>query len=155
MAVEVLPLAGADLGDQVGQLGVLVGQAEEPPEVGPGRRDRVARPARPVERAAGAVEDVRLILLDTPESVDPSRPDECFGAEATAFTAWLFSLAPDGEVWLEKDVSERDRFGRLLRYAWLDLGDGARLATTCLTHVCSRTWQNDGAGQVESRIQGY
>lgn len=72
--------------------------------------------------ADGTVETVRLILVDTSETKKPNSPIECFGPEATAFTAWLLSLG--GELSLEKDVSERDRFDRLLRYAWLDFGDG-------------------------------
>lgn len=70
----------------------------------------------------GVEEPVRLILVDTPETRDPDDPPECYGAEATAFTTWLFSL--DGDVYLETDVTDRDRFGRLLRYAWLDFGGG-------------------------------
>jgi micrococcal nuclease len=70
----------------------------------------------------GTVDRVRFILIDTPETVDPSRPDGCFGSEASDFTAWLLSLG--GEIYLERDVSERDRFDRLLRYVWLDFGGG-------------------------------
>ncbi len=70
----------------------------------------------------GQVEDVRLILVNTPETVDPRRPVQCFGPEASAFTTWLLSLG--GDLYLERDVTDRDRFDRLLRYAWLDFGDG-------------------------------
>jgi micrococcal nuclease len=69
----------------------------------------------------GREETVRLILIDTPETRDPNNPPECYGTEATAF---LEGLLPAGsELYPETDVSERDRFGRLLRYAWLDRGD--------------------------------
>ncbi len=68
----------------------------------------------------GREETVRLILIDTPETRDPNNPPECYGAEATAF---LEGLLPHGsELFLETDVSERDRFGRLLRYVWLERG---------------------------------
>lgn len=70
----------------------------------------------------GVVERVRLILVDTPETMDPNNPVECFGTEATAFTGWLFGIG--APLWLETDVSERDRYDRLLRYAWLDFGGG-------------------------------
>ena len=76
---------------------------------------------------SGQRERVRLILVDTPETVDPNEPVGCFGREASAFVAWLLELgggSPDGEIWLESDVSERDRYGRLLRYVWVDLGNG-------------------------------
>ncbi len=62
----------------------------------------------------GQVETVRLILIETPETRDPNNPPECYGAEASAF---LQELLPAGsELYLELDVSERDRFGRFLRY---------------------------------------
>jgi micrococcal nuclease len=70
----------------------------------------------------GVNEPVRLILIDTPETVDPNRPVECFGQEASAFLSWLLSLG--GTMYLERDVSDRDEFGRLLRYVWLDFGGG-------------------------------
>jgi micrococcal nuclease len=70
----------------------------------------------------GRIEPVRLILIDAPETHDPNRPPECFGQEATTYLSWLLSLG--GDLYLETDVSDRDRFGRLLRYVWLDFGDG-------------------------------
>jgi micrococcal nuclease len=69
----------------------------------------------------GQGETVRLILIDTPETRDPNNPPECYGAEATAFLKEL--LPPGSKLYLETDVSERDRFGRLLRYVWLDHGE--------------------------------
>jgi micrococcal nuclease len=70
----------------------------------------------------GRNEPVRLILIDAPETHDPNNPPECFGQEATTYLSWLLSLG--GDLYLETDVSDRDRFGRLLRYVWLDFGDG-------------------------------
>ena len=61
----------------------------------------------------GRNEPVRLILIDAPETHDPNRPPECFGQEATAYLSWMLSLG--GDLYLETDVSDRDRFGRLLR----------------------------------------
>jgi micrococcal nuclease len=59
---------------------------------------------------------VRLVGVDTPESVDPRRPVECFGREAAAATAALL----DGQrVRLVKDVEDRDAYDRLLRYVYL------------------------------------
>lgn len=60
---------------------------------------------------------VRLIGIDTPESVDPRSPVECFGTEASAATEALLAGA---DVRLVKDVSETDRFGRLVRYVYLE-----------------------------------
>lgn len=62
-------------------------------------------------------ERVRLIGVDTPETKHPQKPVEYFGQEASAFTT---SLIEGEKVYLEKDVSDRDRYQRLLRYVWLD-----------------------------------
>ena len=70
----------------------------------------------------GREEPVRFILIDAPETRHPNNPPECFGQEATAYLSWMLSLG--GDLYLETDVSDRDRFGRLLRYVWLDFGDG-------------------------------
>ena len=70
----------------------------------------------------GVEEPVRLILIDTPETHDPDDPPECYGQEATTYLSWLLSLG--GQLYLESDVTDRDRYDRLLRYAWLDFGDG-------------------------------
>ena len=64
----------------------------------------------------GRTERVRLLGIDTPESVDPDRPVECHGPEASAFT---HGLLPDGTaVRLERDTEARDRYGRLLAYVF-------------------------------------
>ncbi len=64
----------------------------------------------------GAEERIRLIGIDTPESVDPNRPVECFGPEASAYMAEL--LPPETRILLELDVEARDRYGRLLAYIY-------------------------------------
>jgi micrococcal nuclease len=54
---------------------------------------------------------VRLIGMDTPERNQPP-----FGAQSADALA---ALAPQGDtVWIERDVSERDRYGRMLGYLW-------------------------------------
>lgn len=67
-----------------------------------------------VVRIGGVEESVRLIGIDTPESVAQDRPVECFGPEAKARTAAL--LPPGTAVVLERDVEARDRYDRLLAY---------------------------------------
>jgi micrococcal nuclease len=67
---------------------------------------------------------VRYIGVDTPETVDPHRPDGCFGKEASDENKKILT---GHEVILEKDVSETDKFGRLLRYVYLKLDDGSFL----------------------------
>jgi micrococcal nuclease len=62
---------------------------------------------------------VRYIGIDTPEVVDPRKPVQCFGKEASNKNKELV----DGKrVRLEKDVSETDKYGRLLRYIFLPAG---------------------------------
>ncbi|MGH2826593.1 MAG: thermonuclease family protein [Actinomycetota bacterium] len=64
----------------------------------------------------GEVYKVRLIGIDTPESVKPGSPVECFGKEASAAAA---ALLEGEEVTLVKDVEETDAYERLLRYVYL------------------------------------
>ncbi len=68
---------------------------------------------------------LRYIGVDTPETVDPRRPVGCFGKEASARNK---ELVEGQGVGLEKDVSETDEFGRLLRYVWLDPSTGSEQA---------------------------
>lgn len=65
---------------------------------------------------AGESERVRLIGIDTPESVSRSVPVQCFGKEASDA---LTGLLPPGTVLrIERDEEARDRFGRLLLYLY-------------------------------------
>lgn len=68
-------------------------------------------------RLAGRDVSVRYIGIDTPETVDPRRPVQCYAREASAYND---GLVRGKGIELEKDVSETDRFGRLLRYVWVD-----------------------------------
>jgi micrococcal nuclease len=69
----------------------------------------------------GEDETVRLLGMDTPETVDPRKPVQCFGPEASAETK---SLLDGREVSLQNDPtqSDRDKYGRLLRYVFRDDG---------------------------------
>lgn len=67
---------------------------------------------------------VRMIGIDTPETKDPRRPVGCFGKEASNK---LTSLIEGERVILQKDVSEVDKYQRLLRYVYLPLEDGSAL----------------------------
>lgn len=64
----------------------------------------------------GAEERVRLIGIDTPESVAQDRPVECYGPEAKDRLAELLPVGTS--VRLERDVEARDRYGRLLAYVF-------------------------------------
>ena len=65
--------------------------------------------------AGGREERVRLIGMDTPESVKPGTPVQCFALKASAYTKHLL----DGRtVRLVQDAEARDRYGRLLAYVY-------------------------------------
>ncbi len=73
----------------------------------------------------GRTERLRYIGIDAPESVRPDYPVECFGPEASKENA---RLVGGREVELARDVSNRDRFGRLLRYVYVrDPATGERI----------------------------
>lgn len=63
---------------------------------------------------------VRLIGVDTPETKHPRKPIEPYGKEASEYTKKKLNSK---KVYLEKDVSDTDRYGRLLRYVWLKKPD--------------------------------
>jgi micrococcal nuclease len=69
-------------------------------------------------QTGGGEETVRLIGIDAPETTAFAGGIECFGPEAAdALNIYL----PGGTtLWLERDVSDRDRFGRLLRFVWVE-----------------------------------
>ncbi|BAU28996.1 micrococcal nuclease [Aneurinibacillus soli] len=65
----------------------------------------------------GKEETIRLLLVDTPETKHPSKPVQPFGPEASSFAHQTL----DGKsIEVEIDVSERDKYGRLLAYIWID-----------------------------------
>ena len=66
-------------------------------------------------RLGGTEERVRYIGVDTPESVKPGTPVQCFGKAASAFNARLVRART---VRLEFDAEHRDRYGRLLAYVY-------------------------------------
>jgi micrococcal nuclease len=73
---------------------------------------------------SGRTDKVRLIGVDTPETVDPRKPVQFFGKEASAFT---HKMADGTTVRLEFDqasaaTNHRDKYGRLLAYVFLPDG---------------------------------
>ncbi len=129
--IAVLVLAAA--------LVAIVALSADPadPEVGPSASvGQIGGPDGPIERAEvlrvvdgdtivvriGMREErVRYIGLDAPElaNQDTGSSAECGGEEARTANERL--VAGEG-VALERDVNDRDRFGRLLRHVWLDQG---------------------------------
>ena len=84
-----------------------------------------ARVARVVDGAtlkvtiSGRTDTVRVIGLDTPESVKPGTPVECFALQASAEAKLLLPVG--GAIRLQADPTQatRDRYGRLLAHVWL------------------------------------
>ncbi len=64
----------------------------------------------------GRSEDVRLIGVDTPETVKPDTPVQCFGERASHFTKRRLT---GKRVQLVFGVERRDIYGRLLAYVYL------------------------------------
>lgn len=90
---------------------------------GPGTLGRPAFVSRVIDgdtieaRFRGRVIDVRLIGIDTPETVHPTEAVECFGPAASRFTEGEL----EGErVRLEFGLERFDRYGRTLAYVWVD-----------------------------------
>jgi micrococcal nuclease len=69
----------------------------------------------------GSVETVRMIGVDTPETHKPNTPVQCYGPQAADFTK---NLIGKNSVRLQADPldTNRDRYGRLLRYVYLPDG---------------------------------
>jgi micrococcal nuclease len=70
---------------------------------------------------SGISERIRIIGIDSPETVDPRKSIQCFGQESSAY---LKDRLTGKTVWLESDPSQndRDKYRRLLRYVWVDNG---------------------------------
>jgi micrococcal nuclease len=84
---------------------------------------------------SGRLETVRLLGIDTPETVHPDKPPECFGAEASSL---LTALLPKGtSVTLQRDEEPRDHYGRLLAYVFRS--DGLDVGGHMLSSGAART----------------
>ena len=96
--------------------GGSAGTGPAPAVGGSGRVEKVVDGDTIDVALAGRTERVRLLGIDTPESVKPDTPVQCFGHEASAR---MRALLPDRTpVRLVRDVEERDSFGRLLAYVY-------------------------------------
>lgn len=67
---------------------------------------------------------VRMIGIDTPETIDPRRPVGCFGKKSSDETK---RLLVGKVVTLTKDISDTDKYNRLLRYVFLPISGGESL----------------------------
>ncbi|HEY3435433.1 MAG TPA: thermonuclease family protein [Solirubrobacterales bacterium] len=89
---------------------------DEPPETAVAVVTRVVDGDTVELQLDGRTEDVRYIGVDTPETVKPGAPVDCFGPQASAFN---HRLVEGRRVTLVFDVELRDVYGRLLAYVYL------------------------------------
>jgi micrococcal nuclease len=90
----------------------------------------------------GQPETVRVIGLDTPETVDPRKPVQCFGKAAAAK---MTELVGEKEVVLVADPTqgERDKYQRLLRFVFLPDGTDVGLSLIQGGYAYEYTYQNN------------
>jgi micrococcal nuclease len=102
---------------------VLLRPWEQIGRSGPGPASAHAYVVRAVDgdtieaRIGDALEDVRYIGVDTPETVKPGTPVQCFGHRASDFN---HRLAEGERARLVFGVERRDVYGRLLAYVYID-----------------------------------
>lgn len=91
---------------------------------------------------------VRLVGMDTPESVaeEESRNSE-EGVIAADYTKSL--VAPGQTVWLSRDVSDTDQYGRLLRYVWLERPSDPASESEIAGKMLNAILVRDGYAQVK------
>lgn len=92
---------------------------------------------------------VRYIGVDTPETKHPNKTVECYGLEAEKQNTLLVM---GKTVVLERDVSETDRYGRLLRYVWVD-GQQVNWQLVANGYAFAKSYPPDIANQ-DAFIQG-
>lgn len=86
-----------------------------------------------IELSDGTV--VRFVGVDTPETHHPTKGVQCFGPEASAYTASL--LPPGTEIQLEYGAERYDVYGRTLAY--VDLADGSSVQQLLLRNGYAQT----------------
>jgi len=117
--IALLLLAGLVLGD-VRVPAWLGGTGGPPYRAGGSAQARLVRVIDGdtiVVRVGGRVERVRYIGMDTPETVKPNTPVQCWGPQAHELNARLLG-APGAALTLRFDRELRDRYGRLLAYVY-------------------------------------
>jgi micrococcal nuclease len=99
----------------------------------------------------GADYGVRIIGIDTPETVDPRKPIQCFGPQSSdrtkdALTGEMVVLTPD------PTQGDKDKFGRLLRY--VNLPDGTDWGAQLIKEGLAREYKYDKVYQRRATYLG-
>lgn len=110
------------------------------PQPAPAGMVRVARviDGDTIELEGGA--RVRYLGMNTPETVHPTKPVECFGHEASNYNKQLLAGML---VRLEKDITNTDKYGRLLRYVYLPDGTFVNLKLVTDGYAYADTYPPD------------
>ncbi len=95
-------------------------QSQNPSGIIEGIVSKVVDGDTAVIRVDGQERRVRLLGVDTPETVHPNKPVQFYGKEASNFTKQSLT---GRRVWLEYDKSPLDRYQRHLAYVWLERPD--------------------------------
>ena len=82
-----------------------------------------------ISPAIGGVSDVRLIGVDTPETVDPGEPVEPYGPRASAFATETLT---GQRIGLEFDAERTDQYDRLLTFVYLGEAGNSRMFNEAL-----------------------
>jgi micrococcal nuclease len=82
-----------------------------------------------VQDSSGTEYKVRIIGVDAPETEKESQEGEFFAEEATQFAEQVLL---NKEIYLERDVSDTDKYGRYLRYVWIEEPDNGDEDTVLL-----------------------
>lgn len=83
----------------------------------------------------GSERKVRLLGIDAPESASPDEPLNC--EEGEAASAHLKESLPQGTpLWLSRDESDEDAYGRLLRFAWIEPPEGGAVSSAEFCAKC-------------------
>ena len=103
----------------------------------------------------GEQKKVRLIGIDTPESVASQEYLDRTGKENTEAGKTASEHTKDilkdfKEVYLQKDTSDTDRYGRLLRYVWLEQPDNANNTTEQATKMLNAVLIKDGYAELST-----
>ena len=97
------------------------------------------------EDSSGNTVKIRFIGCDCPETEKEDQPGEFYADEATRYTS---DTILGRTVYLEKDHSETDRYGRLLRYIWLQIPDEITEETIRAYNISASLIENGYAARI-------
>lgn len=87
------------------------------------------------------IETVRIVNMNTPESVDPRKPVECLGKEASELMKELV-LGKVVTLEIDETQTDKDRYNRLLRFVFLEDGADVGLEMIKLGYAHSTPYGN-------------